>query len=190
MYTNNMSLGMAKPTKRHVHPSKTQISMYSHSVWSESIAWCSMGSQGLKGFFMHSARFWSDCGNVQADLSLCQVNLILLCSSSKFEMSKTKYRHFLLRVWDLLPWSTTYREVACSDVMKCRMTPSFSLLHTRDKSCFALHCVQNYASKIAFFFTQNDGYYRAEITQETLSFASHLNCMPVGRASDSVSCPE
>ena len=39
------------------------------------------------------------------------------------------------------------------------------------------------------FFIQNDGYYRAGITQETLSFASRFNCTMVGRASDSMKDP-
>ena len=68
---------MTKPTKWHVHPGKTQISLGIHPVWSESSlsAWRKLGS--LATHWVHSSyplsaqqRRWSDWADTQADLSL------------------------------------------------------------------------------------------------------------------------
>ena len=72
-----------------------------------------------------------------------------------------------IRIWDLLPRSTTYREVACFDVTKRQMTSSFSSQDASDKHwrsiskrCFLLRqCSQNMHQIV--FFNQNGGYYRA-----------------------------
>ena len=49
-----MSCLMTKPTKRHVHPTKTQINLGIHPVWSESSvsAWRLLGTQSFCWFGM------------------------------------------------------------------------------------------------------------------------------------------
>ena len=49
-----MSHLMTKPTKWHVHPAKTQISLGIYPIWSESLlsAWCKLGS--LASHWAHS----------------------------------------------------------------------------------------------------------------------------------------
>ena len=60
---------MTKPTKWHVHPANTQISLGICPVWSESLlsAW-----RKLKSLTTHRAHSedWSDWADAQADLSL------------------------------------------------------------------------------------------------------------------------
>ena len=66
-----LSCLMTKPTKWHVHPAKTQISLGIHPVWSESLlsAWRKLGS--LATHWVHSEdSVWSDWWDAQADLSL------------------------------------------------------------------------------------------------------------------------
>ena len=60
---------MSKPTQRHVHLAKTQISLGICTVWSESSlsAWIKLGS--LATHWAHSED-WSDWAVAQADLSL------------------------------------------------------------------------------------------------------------------------
>ena len=64
-----MSRLMTKPTKWHVRPAKTQISLGIRQVWSESLlsAWRKLGS--LATHWAHSED-WSDWADAQADLSL------------------------------------------------------------------------------------------------------------------------
>ena len=59
---------MTKPTKWHVRPAKTQISLGIRPVWSESSlsAWRKLGS--LATHWAHS-KDWSDWAEAQADLS-------------------------------------------------------------------------------------------------------------------------
>ena len=66
---NEMSHLMTKPTKWHVRPAKTQISLGIHPVWSESSlsTWRKLGS--LATHWAHSED-WSDWAEAQADLSL------------------------------------------------------------------------------------------------------------------------
>ena len=67
--TNNMSRLMTKPTKWHVHPANSQISLGIRPVWSESSlsAWGKLGS--LATHWVHRED-WSDWADAQADLSL------------------------------------------------------------------------------------------------------------------------
>ena len=70
-----------------------------------------------------------------------------------------------LRVWDLLPCSTTYREVTCFNVMKRQITSWFSLQNAPDKHwapkrCFAQTLFPKLCIRV-MFLTQNDGYYMA-----------------------------
>ena len=60
---------MIKPTKWHVRPAKTQISLGIHPVWSVSslAAWRKLGS--LATHWVQS-KDWSDWADAQADLSL------------------------------------------------------------------------------------------------------------------------
>ena len=66
MHLSNL---MTKPTKWHVHPVKTQISLAISPVWSESSlsAWRNLGS--LNTHWVHSED-WSDWMDAQANLSL------------------------------------------------------------------------------------------------------------------------
>ena len=63
---------MTKPTKWHVRPAKTQISLGIRPVWSESsmYAWRKLGS--LATHWVHSED--SDQTSAQSDLSLCWVH--------------------------------------------------------------------------------------------------------------------
>ena len=64
---------MTKPTKWHVCPAKTQISLGICPVWSEASlsAWRKLGS--LATYWAHYED-WSDWADVQADPSLCWVH--------------------------------------------------------------------------------------------------------------------
>ena len=64
-----MSRLVTKPTKWHVHPAKTQISLGIRPVWSESslFAWRKLGS--LATHWAHSEALWLDWVDSQADLS-------------------------------------------------------------------------------------------------------------------------
>ena len=67
----SLSWDIAFPTRLHMCPAKTQISLHSHTVWSESLL------SILRCFWILGypqialQRFWSDCTSMQADLSLC-----------------------------------------------------------------------------------------------------------------------
>ena len=65
----HLSRLMSKPTKWHVRPAKTQISLGIRSVWSESSlsAWRKLGS--LATYWAYSED-WSEWAEAQADLSL------------------------------------------------------------------------------------------------------------------------
>ena len=67
--SSKISCLMTKPTKWHVRPAKTQISLGIRPVWSESSlsAWRNHGP--LATHWAHSED-WSDCTDAQADLSL------------------------------------------------------------------------------------------------------------------------
>ena len=64
-----MSRRTTKPTKWHVRPAKTQISLGIRPIWSESSlsAWRNLGP--LASHWAHSED-WSDCADAQTDLSL------------------------------------------------------------------------------------------------------------------------
>ena len=61
---------MIKPTKWHVCPAKTQISLGICPVWSESLlsAWKNIGP--LTTYWVNSERLWSDWSDAQAYMSL------------------------------------------------------------------------------------------------------------------------
>ena len=61
---------MTKPTKWHLRPAKTQISLGMCPVWSESSlsAWSNIGSSATHGVHCED---WSDLADAQADPSLC-----------------------------------------------------------------------------------------------------------------------
>ena len=61
---------MTKPTKWHVHPAKTQISLGIRPVWSESLLCAQWVHVAKNPSFLH-ADSWADA---QADLSLCWVH--------------------------------------------------------------------------------------------------------------------
>ena len=67
-FKRDMSRLMAKPTKWHVGPAKTQISLGICPVWSV-FAVHSMGSYGPKLSSCRQRKLWSDWVNAQTDLS-------------------------------------------------------------------------------------------------------------------------
>ena len=67
-----MSRLMTKPTKWHVRPAKTQISLDIRPVWSEPSlsAWRKLGSLTSSYPLNAQPRLWSDWADAQTDLSL------------------------------------------------------------------------------------------------------------------------
>ena len=64
-----MSRLMTKPTKWHVHPAKTQISLGIRPVWSVFVVRMKkLGS--LTTYWAHGEKLWSDWADAQADLIL------------------------------------------------------------------------------------------------------------------------
>ena len=64
-----MSCNMRKHTFEHVYPGTIQISLPIHAVWSES-SLCAFWITKDTKFLHANNKDWSDCANVQADLSL------------------------------------------------------------------------------------------------------------------------
>ena len=64
-----MSRLMTKPTKWHVRPVKTQISLGIRPVWSDS-SLCAKWVAKDPSFLHADSEDWSDWANAQADLSL------------------------------------------------------------------------------------------------------------------------
>ena len=63
-----MSRFNTKPTKWHLRPAKTQISLGIRPVWSESSLWTQVVAEAL--MFLHAdSEDWSDWADAQADLS-------------------------------------------------------------------------------------------------------------------------
>ena len=60
---------MTKPTKWHVRPAKTRISLGIHPVWSESLLWAQWVAKDPSYLYADS-KDWSDGVDAQADLSL------------------------------------------------------------------------------------------------------------------------
>ena len=69
LFVSHLSHLMTKPTKWHVRPAKTQISLGIRPVWSESSlsAWRKLGSLAT---LSRQRRLWTDWVDAQADLSL------------------------------------------------------------------------------------------------------------------------
>ena len=67
---NQMSCLMIKPTKWHVHPAKTRISLGIRPVQSESSlsAWRKLGSSGSLATHRVHSEDWSDWADAKADL--------------------------------------------------------------------------------------------------------------------------
>ena len=80
--------------------SKMQISMHICPVWSETLlsAWSYLRS--LASHWAHSED-WSDCADVQADLSHCWVHVILLVLSCCGYMSLVRQSFFLITLSDM-----------------------------------------------------------------------------------------
>ena len=103
---------MTKPTKWHVHPAKTQISLGVRPVWSESSLCAQWVAKGPS--FLHAeSEDWSDWADAQADLSLrwahmpfcwfCHVaaqikgkNIHVCCRSSYWIPNRTERKKNLL----------------------------------------------------------------------------------------------
>ena len=70
MFSLHIIRGTTFPSKLHVRPVKTQISLLIHAVWSESFDVRAKTNWIL--CYQHSAlwSFWSDCADVEADLRL------------------------------------------------------------------------------------------------------------------------
>ena len=70
IYGINRTATCGKSTFGHVHPTKTQINLRIHAVWSVSSlsAWRNFTLLVIQNSAQW--RFWSDCANAQADLTL------------------------------------------------------------------------------------------------------------------------
>ena len=77
---SQMSRSPTKPTKWHMRPAKTQISLGICPVWSV-FAMRSMGSSKDLKFLHADSKDWSDWADAQTDLSLCWAHIILLVLS-------------------------------------------------------------------------------------------------------------
>ena len=66
---------MTKPTKCHVRPAKTQISLGIRPVWSESSLVCLKKTRILSYPLSAQWRHWSDWVDAQADLTLCWAHM-------------------------------------------------------------------------------------------------------------------
>ena len=66
---------MTKPTKWHVHPAKTQISLGIRPVWSEPLL-CAQWVAKDPSFHHVVSKDWSDWADAQADLSLCWAHML------------------------------------------------------------------------------------------------------------------
>ena len=102
---SQLSRLMTKPTKWHMRPAKSQISLGTCPVWSESSlsAWRKLGS--LATDWVHSKE-WSDWADAQAELSLCWDNrsfcwfyhtrpLNFVCKKYKQVMQKFIFARFV-----------------------------------------------------------------------------------------------
>ena len=69
-----VSHSMTKPTKWHVRPAKTQISLGICPIWSESSLCTLWVAKGLKVSSCRQQRLWSVWAYAQADLSLCRAH--------------------------------------------------------------------------------------------------------------------
>ena len=119
-----MSRDMTKPTKWHVRPAKTRISLGIGPVWSESSlsAWRKLGSLATNQ--AHS-ELWSDWADAQADLSLRWVHshfVGFVVSRLIFIFRSKVGSHWLIRKYDVHPsnspqdvgqnhWTKQYRSL-------------------------------------------------------------------------------
>ena len=80
-----MSQSTIKPTKWHVHPAKTQISLSICPVWQEFLM-CALWVAKDQSLLQADSKDWSDWVDIQADLGT-QINLlVLLCSGSNADL--------------------------------------------------------------------------------------------------------
>ena len=85
-----------------------------------------------------------------------------------------------------VPWSRSFwRHETSDDVIIFFAARPGQKLTLRCITEFCLNIVPKIMNQNGVF-SPNDGYFRAE---DHPNFASHLNCMPVGRASDSMKDP-
>ena len=106
IHKNHMSHDMTKPTKWHVRPAKTQISLGIHPVWSV-FAVCSMGIEGPQ---LSSCRQWRQPRLIWVFACRTVILLVLSCRSSyhvsatcmsarKLAPQNTRVRPVLVRLW-------------------------------------------------------------------------------------------
>ena len=101
----NMSSSTTKPTKWHVLPAKTQISLDIRPVWSEFVVRF-IGSEEPNASSGGQRRLWSDWADAQADLSLRGAHVILLvlsCWVSTPHLGSEKYIHAYKLIFDIWP---------------------------------------------------------------------------------------
>ena len=99
---------MTKPTKWHVHPVKTQISLGICLVWSGSLL-CTQWVAKDPSFLYADSKDWSDWVNAQADLNLCWVYMpfcslcqLAILENGPYHMLSTKAQ-IGLHIWPV--WS-------------------------------------------------------------------------------------
>ena len=113
-----LSCSMTKPTKWFVRPAKTLISLGIHPPSLIRVCAARMKKCWVLSFLPSAQwRLWSDCTDVQADLSLCWAHIILLCCS----LPVSSQEDFHQSLPSQFPWTV------------CRSVPSTceALLHWR-----------------------------------------------------------
>ena len=122
-----MSQHTTKPTKWHKHPAKTQISLGTLPVWSESSlsTWRKLGSEATH--WMHSED-WSDWADANADLSLRWAHICRALAQIHF--SKKKSALSIAVVVTLFSDFSTCQDLAMSLPQKI---PDAQELYQRDR---------------------------------------------------------
>ena len=128
-FISYMSRLVTKPTKRHVRPAKTQISLGIRPVWSV-FAVCMKKSWVLNYPLSAQRRLWSDWADAQADLSLRWAHM-LLCWFCH-EAAHYVFNHFGRSLMLVSVFSCTlsvflweeekFRNKWCSSWAKCNYT--------------------------------------------------------------------
>ena len=92
---------MTKPTKWHVRPAKTQISLGIRPVRSESSlsAWKKLGS--LATHWAHN-EVWSDWADAQADRSFCWAQRSFCFVTRRLKIRIDAIRNFAVIKWDVI----------------------------------------------------------------------------------------
>ena len=133
---------MTKPTKWHVHPGKTLISLGICPVWSESSLCTQWVAKELS--FLHADREdWLDWVDTQADLSLCWVHMPFCRFCHVLAQITVSHdsvdRHLGLVVQSILSVTSSLvvKKVNCSSKYNTKVTGISSKYNTKVTGIFA-----------------------------------------------------